>query len=268
MSKRTELVSILTELSELESAHFKSLAYSKASRTLLNMTDSEFNELDDYINLPGVGTSINNKIHEYLETGKVDKLVDLRESAKEFLDQNLYKVRKSFITKRIDIDVPENGIFKILNDLSILFEHVNFDVVGSVRRKKRYIADIDILVWNKEDYSLAYKLLSPKYRVISGGDTKFSLLVDNAEKTTIDVNLGDDRYRPFELLHHTGSAQHNIKLRSIAKSLGYSLSQHGFTAIPGTDQINKNKILRNLCFVTERDIFDFLGVTYVEPEDR
>jgi len=67
-----------------------------------------------------------------------------------------------------------------------------------------------------------------------------------------------DSYYPA-LLYFTGSAEHNKKLRRIAKSKGYKLSEYGLVNIK-----NNEKIMIN----SEKEIFDFLELEYVEPKNR
>ena len=57
----------------------------------------------------------------------------------------------------------------------------------------------------------------------------------------------------------TGSAYSNIKMRRASKKKGFTMSQYG---IKDKDGNNLTK------FMSEKQIFEFLGMTYVEPNKR
>jgi DNA polymerase (family 10) len=68
--------------------------------------------------------------------------------------------------------------------------------------------------------------------------------------------LADDRY-PYLLHHSTGSAEHNIAMRSHAQKLGIKVSEHGL--------FKGDKLIR--C-KDEAQIFAALGMSYIPPELR
>ena len=70
-----------------------------------------------------------------------------------------------------------------------------------------------------------------------------------------DIFIYED-LAPF-LLYATGSKQFNKNMRGIAKSKGFKLNQHGL--YKGSKKI--------IC-KTEEDIFEHLGMQYLEPHQR
>ncbi len=58
------------------------------------------------------------------------------------------------------------------------------------------------------------------------------------------------------LVHFTGSAEHNVRLRAMARDRGWSLSEHGFTR---SDDPNERKT-----FATEDEVYRFLGLPLIE----
>ena len=66
----------------------------------------------------------------------------------------------------------------------------------------------------------------------------------------------------YAILHATGSGNFNISCRQKAIDKGYSLSQYGLTPKP------KELKLRGPPKEDERKILEFIGVGYVEPQDR
>jgi DNA polymerase/3'-5' exonuclease PolX len=76
----------------------------------------------------------------------------------------------------------------------------------------------------------------------------------------------DIYYTPYEsyhpsLLHLTGSGNFNRKMRGLAIELGYKLNEYGLFQ-------KKNGKLKRIPVSSEKDIFDKLGMEYVEPIDR
>ena len=65
----------------------------------------------------------------------------------------------------------------------------------------------------------------------------------------------------YTILYFTGSDVFNVSMRRHALTKGYSLSEHGLKrvrdGVPVPPAMN-----------SEKDIFDFLGLSYVRPEDR
>ena len=69
-------------------------------------------------------------------------------------------------------------------------------------------------------------------------------------------------------IHFTGSKEHNVQLRAMARDQGWSLSEKGFLRIgeDGEPLTGDDAELRT--FATEADAYAFLGLPYIEPELR
>ena len=86
MNTRENCIKQLVELSQLEDSFFKSRAYSNAALTLEQISDEEFIKRDDFMDLEGIGTSIDAKIYEFKTTGIISKLQTLRAESSDYLD--------------------------------------------------------------------------------------------------------------------------------------------------------------------------------------
>jgi DNA polymerase/3'-5' exonuclease PolX len=64
------------------------------------------------------------------------------------------------------------------------------------------------------------------------------------------------------LLYATGSKQFNIRMRGIAKRMGYVLNQYGLYKLP----INPNST--PLPVNSEKDFFKILEIPYIPPPNR
>lgn len=263
-----EITSALNEIGERESDNFKKRAYHNAVGVLMNMTDDEFNTRESFIDIKGIGKAINDKLMHYKETGELPKrLYELRDeqedkSVTEQYDPILYKVRKSFVTKRIPLEEADRlvGLIKLYINTETDVPESDVWFLGSYRRKKSLIADLDILVADPNNYNKIVEILDRKFTVLVKGSRKTSYVINNSENTQIDVTCVKKEYLPFSILHFTGSAEHNIKLRHIAKEMGYTLNQYGLYKIDTKERVENIE--------TEKQIFEFLNVDFVEPENR
>jgi len=78
----------------------------------------------------------------------------------------------------------------------------------------------------------------------------------------IDILIADPSYYYFALLYFTGSYQFNIYMRRIALQKKLSLTEYGFK------DKNKKIIDTTADITSEKDIFEYLEIPYVLPENR
>jgi DNA polymerase (family 10) len=139
---------------------------------------------------------------------------------------------------------------------------------GSYRRGRETIADIDILVETGDPAAVIGHLQGSPWVERVGG---FGPRTGGTTRTTVQVMRGpqvDLMTMPVGaagtyLVHFTGSAEHNVRLRELARDRGWSLSEHGFTSL--TDPAQRRT------FATEEEVYAFLGMPFIPPalrEDR
>lgn len=86
-----------------------------------------------------------------------------------------------------------------------------------------------------------------------------------AKARRIDLNFVPYTRRAFYTLAKTGDADLMVHLRGKAKAKGWALNEYGI----GPHNENGSAWTKNLLDATEeKQIFDFLGVPYLEPEER
>lgn len=235
---KQQVIKELSKIAEENRSNHRFVAYNRAISSLHSLSDSEFITRDDYDDLKYVGSKINQQIKDFKLQNKVP-------------DEEKVKVRKGFTTIRVEKSVIDKIIY------SNLLELLPYSIfVGSYRRGSNSIADIDIIVFD-ENYVKVVELLSSKFQVLVSGDTKSSFLVDTDYNIQLDVNRVNQDDLAFALLHHTGSVRHNVMMRGIAKGKGYILNQYGL--FKGEERIHLD---------TEEEVFEYLGMEYVKPEDR
>ena len=96
-------------------------------------------------------------------------------------------------------------------------------------------------------------------------------LDDDFPIVRIDIYLvSDPRSYPFALLYSTGSKTFNIQMRSEAKRQGYDLSNFNLfdNGTVSNGALQSGTIGNPIYLKNEKEIFKFLGMEYVIPEER
>lgn len=141
-------------------------------------------------------------------------------------------------------------------------------IAGSIRRRKELIGDIDLLVSAKE--AARVKIMEtftahPEVQtILAHGETKSSVVL--RQGINCDLRIVADTEFPFALNYSTGSKEHNVEMRSRARKQGLSLNEYAFT--PLADEVPRGKKPRIPSCNEEADIYEALGLTYIEPELR
>ncbi len=130
-------------------------------------------------------------------------------------------------------------------------------VGGSVRRYEETIGDVDILTTSANPQELIeYFVQYPKQKLVQAqGPTKASILVEN--NFQVDLRVVPEESFGAALQYFTGSKEHNVMLRNIAKEKGYKLNEYG--VFEGE---------KNIASRTEEDIYQSIGLNYIPPELR
>ena len=141
--------------------------------------------------------------------------------------------------------------------ISLLRKKVKrISAAGSLRRMKETIGDIDILAAGKPAVIQVFTSLPIVKQVLVAGETKASVLVET-NNLQVDLRLVQEECYGAALLYFTGSKDHNIKLRSMAKERGWKISEYGL--------FEGEKVL---AAKEEEDIYRNLGLAYIPPELR
>ncbi|TFG99916.1 DNA polymerase/3'-5' exonuclease PolX [Candidatus Thorarchaeota archaeon] len=130
-------------------------------------------------------------------------------------------------------------------------------IAGSARRRRETIGDIDILV-DASDSKLVMDTFvghSDVSSITAHGDTKSSVRLKGGLQ--IDLRILSAESFGAGLQYFTGSIDHNVRLRSIAKKKNLTLNEYGLfkdeEKIAGED---------------EKGIYNALGLDMIEPELR
>lgn len=162
--------------------------------------------------------------------------------------------------ERLPIWRLEAAVLMIEEVLSGIAQVDKFSVAGSFRRVKESSKDLDFIISTTNITAVRDALVKelPVTKIIAAGDTKVSVTVDYEELIDVDFRLVQPAAYMTALHHFTGSKDHNIKLRQIAKSLGKKISEYGVEQEDGSNQT----------FESEHDFFAHFGLPYFPPAVR
>ena len=147
---------------------------------------------------------------------------------------------------------------------------IEFEMVGSFRRKNKDMGDIDILIKKREgivlrDIIKRFVATSYVIETLALGTNKFMGLCrihPELPARRIDILIADPSHYYFALLYFTGSYNFNIYMRKVALKKGNSLSEYGFKDGKG------NLIDTSTSIHSEEDIFAYLDIPFVTPDKR
>ena len=201
--------------------------------------------------------------------GRLRLLKGMSAKTEERLLEGLRDLRKR-PPKRMRLGVADDIVKRVSRALSGAPGVRNVIPAGSFRRRRETVADIDVLV-ETDDPGAAIERLhrSPWVERVggfgprAGGAPSTRTTVQLMRGPQVDLMTMPEGRAGTYLVHFTGSAEHNVRLREMARDRGWSLSEHGFTSLE--DPAEKRT------FATEEEVYGFLGLPFIEPalrEDR
>ena len=228
---------------------------------------------DALLDVYGIGPA---KARNLVETTKVASIEDLRKKVSEN-PKLLNEVQKIGLKYYEDIKlrIPREEMVEheklILSGLDKAFKAV---IVGSYRRQATSSGDIDVLLMLPDSMSEAervklFKEAIATYQakdyieaILAKGDKKCLAVSRLPEKPArrLDLLMTPEAEFAYAILYFTGSDLFNVAFRSYALSKGYTLNEHTMTPLKDAPVPPPMK--------DEKDIFDFLGLEYVEPPLR
>ncbi len=130
-------------------------------------------------------------------------------------------------------------------------------MAGSLRRHRETVGDIDILCEGEDGEGIirAFTALPGVERVLASGDTKGSIVVEGG--TQVDLRVVEPGSYGSALQYFTGSKEHNVRLREMAKKRGLKISEYG--VFKGEKKIGGRD---------EEDIYRAVGLPLIVPELR
>ena len=228
----------------------------------------------ELIDLPGFGPKTLKKIHDELGISTKEELIKaLKDGRIEQLEgfgpkkvENMLKGLQMYeISKRRILlwDALQLSNY-LLSEIKKLKEVKDAEVVGSVRRRKETIGDIDILVISEDQHRMKimdyFTSLDGIKEILVKGPKKSSIIlkVDGNERQ-VDLRIFKKDEWGAALQYFTGSKQHNVHLREIAKEEGLKVNEYGVYKVDTDEKIAGE---------TEEGVYEAVGMQWVPPEMR
>lgn len=160
--------------------------------------------------------------------------------------------------------VPLAMVLPIVQELETKLEKIEaihrFSVAGSIRRMNEMVGDIDFIIATNEPETVRDELLAIEHEeTISSGMTKVSFLLRDDYLINVDFRLVRDDQFATTLHHFTGSMDHNVRMRQLAKKRGEKINEYG-VEIEETGEV--------LTFETEEAFFNHFHLNFIPPELR
>lgn len=286
---------------------FRLKTYLQVNKALRNLKTDEDLDPVNLKSVKGIGKGTVDRIKEIIDTGKLEeyeKIKNQKSPIEEFL--KIHGVGKQHAKKLLDAgfksveELKQCNVQDYLNDTQIkglkwfddIQERISYEeiqkherylksvlkkidksseltIAGSYRRKRPDSGDIDLLL--KADKKTTYNafidtLKKDDYLVedLARGSKKYMGMgkgIDTDSCRRIDIMYTKPEEYPFAVLYFTGSGDFNVRMRDDALKMGYTMNEY---SIKHTD----TKQIVDKKFTTEKEIFDFLGYQYLNPEDR
>ena len=298
----------LSDYEKLNGENYKCRSYLKAISSLKKIKDDSDLTETTIKGLDGIGSSIYEKIDLILKTGSCPQYDNIKKvDDPRFIFLNIHGVGPQCANrlvksgfKTIEHLRNHKNISDHLNVIQILglkyYEHLlekiprdemvkhemilkkilqkidplsDLTISGSYRRGKDFCGDIDVLIKTerKETYSEFIKyLILHEYIVddLAFGRKKYNGICKLGKRgifRRLDImNTSPSEY-PFSILYFTGSDEFNKIFRNKCLEKGFTINEYGLKK-------NDTKELVQHIFNDEKDIFDFLNIHYIEPDQR
>ncbi|HLC55947.1 MAG TPA: DNA polymerase/3'-5' exonuclease PolX [Candidatus Nanoarchaeia archaeon] len=296
----------LLELTEED--FFKPMAYRRAAHSieLLNTDILDYYKQNKLREIPGIGEAIEGKIKEFIETGKlkyykdlkkkipidlrildipgvgpkkakvlykklkIKTIPDLKKAAEqnkisklenfgEKTEQEILKGIKNFVENRRFLIMEALPLAELIVKKLKKLKHVEkIDIAGSLRRRKETIGDVDLLIQTSQSEKVMdyFCSLDNIRDILAKGTTKSSVKLFNGMQ--VDLRVVQEKSYGAALQYFIGNKEHNVALRRIAINKKLKLNEYGLFN-------TKNKIVAGK---TEEEIYNHLGMDYIEPELR
>lgn len=224
-------------------------------------------DLTNLTRIQGLGPRKIKKLYDVLGVRNLDELASAAEQkkirnvqgfsvkAEEHILDEVKKINERY--NRIKISTAEQYALPIIEYLRKNRSIQQIEIAGSYRRRQETIGDIDILVTCEDIISVITDFVNYDEvdEILSRGDTRASVILKSGLQVDLRVLL--QKSYGAALLYFTGSKAHNIVIRRLAKHRDWKVNEYGLFS---ADDF--------LAGETEAEIYEKLGLPYIEPELR
>jgi DNA polymerase (family 10) len=234
--------------------------------------------LVELLRIPGLGPKTVRQIHETLgistleqlraaaEQGSLRGLRGLSARTEQVILEGIARMAAN--PQRQLLHRAEQAIAGIAAVLEGLPEVQNVWAAGSFRRKRETIGDLDLLVETDAPAAVleTFTGLGIVEQVLNHGGHKAAVRLQRGPQ--VDVMIVPPGEAGTYLVHFTGSKEHNVRLRAMARDRGWSLSEKGFLRIGEDGEPLTGAAAELRTFATEQETYAFLDLPFIDPELR
>lgn len=240
------------------------------SSLLMELQETVPSGLLPMLKIPGLGGKKIAKLYKELHIDSIDSLKLACEEGKvQSLPGFAKKTEEKILLEIVNLQAkPERTAVWQIEPIVELIEYKlssislidKFSVAGSFRRVKEASKDIDFIIATSSPQEVREELLKvlPVKKIIAAGDTKVSVTLDVEVEIDVDFRLVEISQYASALNHFTGSKDHNIKMRQIAKEQGKKISEYGVELPDGSVEH----------FDSEEDFYAFFDLPFIPPTVR
>ncbi|WP_028392169.1 DNA polymerase/3'-5' exonuclease PolX [Bacillus cihuensis] len=223
------------------------------------------------LQLPGLGGKKIAKLHKELQIRDVNELKTACEEGKVrglagFGAKTEEKILASIAEAgsrpdRLPLSFMMPIAVEIETALGNMTDIIRFSRAGSIRRMRETIKDLDFIISSDNPEKVKEQLLSmPAIKhVIAAGDTKVSVTLDYQYDVSVDFRIVTDSEFSTTLHHFTGSKDHNVRMRQLAKDRGEKISEYG---------VENTETGEILTFDSEEAFYAHFNLPFIPPEIR
>lgn len=198
-------------------------------------------------------------LQEACEAGKVSELSGFAKKT----EQNILEAVKALGARKEKYPIDQmRGLNLIIKDfLATITQIDKYEVAGSFRRFKEMSKDLDYIISTEQPEIVQQALLTipNKVKDVAVGQTKVSLEIEyDDEIIGVDFRLIEPAAFYHTLQHFTGSKDHNIRIRQLAKERNEKISEYGIEQADGN----------LLQYQSEAEIYQHYDVNWIAPPLR
>ncbi len=235
--------------------------------------------LVELLQISGLGPKSVRQLHEELAIGSLDDLRAAAETGRLRTVRGMSARTETLVLdglarladrppERMRLDRAEELVTAVVAALAATPGVRTLEPAGSFRRRRETIGDLDLLAESSDPAMLmsAFTSLPMAETVLNKGLAKSAIRLVRGPQVDL-MAMPPDAAGTYRI-HFTGSKEHNVRLRAMARDRGWSLSEKGFLRIgeDGEPLTGEDAELRT--FPTEEAAYAFLGLPFIEPELR
>ncbi|NPV71569.1 MAG: DNA polymerase/3'-5' exonuclease PolX [Firmicutes bacterium] len=191
-----------------------------------------------------------------LSQGRLKGLTGIGEKKEQALKKGVEQVRRRGTRKPLGFMWPVSE--QIADALRGVGGVERVDVAGSIRRRCETIGDIDLVASTTDPAGLIelFTSLPGVTEIVASGDTKASVKMEDIGQ--VDLLAVAPAQFVTALHHFTGSKEHNVRMRGMAKDRGLKINEYGI--------FDEEERPRGVS--SEADIYRIFDMDYIPPELR